>query len=96
VVSTDANKGHALSLIAADLGIDRHDVVAVGDSVNDASMLAWAGLGAGMPHSDAYARDAADLILDPSEDVLSAFLETLIPGGGAGSARLRSASTVSR
>jgi hydroxymethylpyrimidine pyrophosphatase-like HAD family hydrolase len=55
-------------------------VVAVGDSVNDASMLAWAGLGVGMPHSDAYAIDAADLILAAGEDVLERFLEGLLGG----------------
>src|SRR5204863_5869215 len=44
-VAPDANKGHALSLLCADYGIERHDVIAVGDSVNDAPMLAWAGRG---------------------------------------------------
>lgn len=76
-VHPDANKGHSLALICADLGIDRHDVVAIGDSVNDASMLAWAGRGIGMPHSDAYARDAADEVLEPGDDVLAAVLEQL-------------------
>lgn len=77
-VAPEANKGHALSLLCADWGIDRHEVVAVGDSVNDASMLAWAGLGAAMAHADAYARDAADLILEPGATGLVEFLESLI------------------
>jgi Cof subfamily protein (haloacid dehalogenase superfamily) len=77
-VAPEANKGHALSLICADYGIDRDDVVAVGDSVNDAAMLAWAGLGAAMAHADPYARDAADLILEPGEDALAAFLVSLV------------------
>lgn len=77
-VARDANKGHALALLCADLGIDRQDVVAVGDSVNDASMLVWAGLGVGMPHSDAYAVDSADVILPAGEDVLERFLEGLL------------------
>jgi hydroxymethylpyrimidine pyrophosphatase-like HAD family hydrolase len=55
-------------------------VVAVGDSVNDASMLAWAGLGVGMPHSDAYAVDSADMILPAGEQVLERFLEGLLSG----------------
>jgi HAD superfamily hydrolase (TIGR01484 family) len=79
-VAQEANKGHALSLLCADLGIAREEVVAVGDSVNDASMLAWAGLGVGMPHSDAYAVDSADMILSAGEQVLERFLEGLVSG----------------
>jgi HAD superfamily hydrolase (TIGR01484 family) len=58
-----ASKGNGLALVAADLGIERSAVVAIGDSVNDASMLRWAGRGIAMPHSDRYAREAADEIL---------------------------------
>ncbi len=74
-VALDANKGHALSLLCADLGIGREDVVAVGDSVNDASMLAWAGRGIAMPHSDAYALDAADEVLEAGDEALAELLE---------------------
>lgn len=77
-VASDASKGHALSLICADLGIERHETIAVGDSVNDASMLSWAGRGYAMPHSDRYALDAADEVLPPSEDEgLARLLERL-------------------
>ncbi len=88
-VAPDANKGHALSLLCADLGIDRHEVIAIGDSVNDASMLAWAGRGIAMAHSDRYALDAADEVLaaDDAEPV-SRLLEEL-----AGQPALRAAIT---
>lgn len=59
----EASKGNALALLAHDLGIDQQAVLAIGDSVNDASMLRWAGRGVAMPHSDRYARAAADEML---------------------------------
>lgn len=78
-VAPDANKGHALALLAADFGVSRHEVVAIGDSVNDASMLAWAGRGIAMPHADHYAMDAANEVLaQEGDDGLAAFLETLV------------------
>ena len=61
--SPQATKGNALSLLADDLGIKRESVLAIGDSVNDASMLRWAGRGVTLPHCDRYAREAADEIL---------------------------------
>jgi len=80
-VAANANKGHALSLICADLGIDRGETIAVGDSVNDASMLSWAGRGYAMSHSDRYALDAADEVLGPSEDEeLAELLERVARG----------------
>lgn len=78
-VSPDANKGHALSLVAAMLGIDRKATLAIGDSVNDAAMLAWAGTGIALPHSDQYALDAADLVLEgDGEDAVAGVLEKLL------------------
>jgi hypothetical protein len=76
-VAPEANKGHALSLICKDLGIDRQCTVAVGDSVNDAAMLAWAGRGFAMAHADRYALDAADEVLPDSDDPLAELLEHL-------------------
>ena len=61
--SPEASKGNALALLAADLGIPREAVLTIGDSVNDVSMLRWAGHGVTLPHCDRYAREAADEIL---------------------------------
>lgn len=76
-VAPDANKGHALELLCDEMGIGRHEVVAVGDSVNDASMLAWAGRGIAMAHADAYALDAAAEILDDGPGALAKLLSAL-------------------
>lgn len=61
--SPEASKGNALALLAQDLDIPREAVMAIGDSVNDASMLRWAGIGVTLPHADRYARAAADEVL---------------------------------
>jgi hypothetical protein len=79
-VAPDANKGHALSLVCADLGIDRHETVAIGDSVNDAAMLAWAGRGYALAHSDRYAIDAADEVLPDGDEPLARLLESFLRG----------------
>ncbi len=50
-------------MLAEDLGIDQQEVLAIGDSVNDVSMLQWAGHGAAPAHCDRYAKAAADEVL---------------------------------
>ena len=58
-----ASKGNALSVLAEELGIERSEVLAIGDSVNDVSMFQWAGHSAAPEHCDHYARAAAQEIL---------------------------------
>lgn len=63
VHAPQASKGNALNKLAAELGIVREEVLAIGDSVNDVSMLSWAGHSAAPEHCDRYARDSAQEIL---------------------------------
>ena len=58
-----ASKGNALQMLATELGVAQSEVLAIGDSVNDVSMLAWAGHSAAPDHCDRYARAAAREIL---------------------------------
>ena len=58
-----ASKGNALHTLADELGIARDEVLALGDSVNDVSMLSWAGHSASPQHCDRYARESAGEIL---------------------------------
>ena len=55
-----ATKGHALARLARERSIAQSAVLAIGDSVNDVSMLQWAGTGAVPGHCDGYAGAAAD------------------------------------
>ncbi len=48
VVAPGVSKGHALELVARELGVGRADVVAFGDARNDVEMLAYAGYGVAM------------------------------------------------
>ena len=59
-----ASKGNALKQVASELGIDQSAVLAIGDGINDVSMLSWAGQSAAPSHGDAFALDSAKEILD--------------------------------
>jgi Cof subfamily protein (haloacid dehalogenase superfamily) len=63
VHAAEASKGNALSVLAEELGIERSEVLAIGDSVNDVSMFSWAGQSAAPEHCDRYARAAVQEIL---------------------------------
>ena len=55
--------------------------MAIGDSVNDASMLEWAGRGVTLPHADRYARAAADEVLSGHGiDGVAPLLEEVLAG----------------
>jgi Cof subfamily protein (haloacid dehalogenase superfamily) len=63
VHAPDASKGNALRVLAEEFGVERDEVLAIGDSVNDVSMLSWAGHSAAPAHCDPYARESAKEIL---------------------------------
>lgn len=56
------NKGKALAFLAAKLGIQQHEVMAVGDSVNDMDMLEYAGLGVAMGNASDKVKAAANAV----------------------------------
>jgi len=63
VHAPQASKGRALHQLSEGLNIAKHEIIAIGDSVNDVSMLSWAGQSAAPEHSDAYALESAREIL---------------------------------
>lgn len=62
VNSRTANKGTALRVLCAHLGLPIADAMAVGDNTNDLEMLQEAGLGVAMGNADPTARQAADVV----------------------------------
>ena len=61
--NASASKGNALAEMARELSIPQHEVLAIGDSVNDVSMLQWAGQSASPAHGDNHARRATKEVL---------------------------------
>lgn len=57
------SKGSALAKLAAQLGIPREQVIAIGDHENDLPMIEWAGLGLAMGNAIPEVRAAADAII---------------------------------
>ena len=74
-----ASKGNAVSKLAQELGIKQSEVLAIGDSINDVSMLSWAGHSAAPQHCDPYARESAKEILEgDGVDGVAAKLRSII------------------
>jgi len=63
-----ADKGAALQALAAHLGVAREAVMAIGDQGNDATMIAWAGLGVAMASGHADIRAIADWVAPGIEE----------------------------
>jgi Cof subfamily protein (haloacid dehalogenase superfamily) len=59
------SKGDALRRLAAYLDVPQSQVMAVGDQDNDASMIAWAGLGVAMDNGSPAVKAVADWIAPP-------------------------------
>ena len=64
----DANKGAALLALASRLGLDRSQVMAFGDGLNDISMIREAGTGVAMQNAVDEVKAAADLITGSCEE----------------------------
>lgn len=64
----DATKGKALSALAKALGIDMKNVMAIGDTGNDVSMIKAAGLGVAMGNADEQIRSIADVLTATNDE----------------------------
>lgn len=79
ISDAQATKGNALVWACDYLGVDRANTVAFGDSGNDSSMLAAAGLGVAMGNATDEARAAADATCGTNDEAgAGRFLETLL------------------
>ena len=60
--SSETDKGKALKSLAEYLGYTMDNVMAIGDGINDISMIAMAGLGVAMENAEEKVKAAADFI----------------------------------
>ena len=76
VYSSDAGKGKTLVALANMLGVDIADVIAIGDSNNDSTMIENVGLGLAVANAcDALKELADQTICDNSEHIAKYLLE---------------------
>jgi Cof subfamily protein (haloacid dehalogenase superfamily) len=61
-LAAEVSKGNSVAYLARDLGFEREQVMAIGDSGNDTSMVAWAGLGVAMGNASPDVKAAASII----------------------------------
>ena len=67
MIAPGLSKGVALATVAETLGVDRDQVIAIGDEENDVPMLQWAGLGLAMGNAPDSVKQKADAVI-PSVD----------------------------
>lgn len=79
VTHREATKGHAIKHLAAQFGIDRSQIIAIGDSWNDLDMIEFAGLGVAMKNGVDDLKQIADYItLSNNEDGVKHVIEKFI------------------
>jgi hydroxymethylpyrimidine pyrophosphatase-like HAD family hydrolase len=68
ILPAQTDKGTALVKTAGLLGVERGEVLAIGDSMNDEAMIRWAGTGVAMANGDERIKNIADLVTEKTND----------------------------
>lgn len=75
------DKGAGLRWLCDHLDVDADRVIAIGDELNDLSMLQWAGRGVAVANADERVREAADDVIESNlDDGVAIFLERFVSG----------------
>lgn len=79
ITHAQATKGQALKSLASSLGIEREEIMAVGDSYNDIDMIELAGMGVAVDNARREVKEAADFITSShQEDGVAEVVERFI------------------
>jgi Cof subfamily protein (haloacid dehalogenase superfamily) len=77
----DATKGRAVEKLSSILGIKQDEIICIGDSYNDISMIQYAALGVAMANSPQAVKEKADYISKTNdEDGVAAVINKFILG----------------
>jgi Cof subfamily protein (haloacid dehalogenase superfamily) len=68
MIAPGLSKGIALAAVADRLGVERDQVIAIGDEENDVPMLQWAGLGLAMGNAPDAVKRMADAVIPSVDD----------------------------
>lgn len=68
ILPLGVDKGTALQVVAARLGVGREEIIAVGDNLNDLAMIEYAGLGVAMANAPEALRACADFVARSNND----------------------------
>ena len=79
VMNKGVTKGNAVRILAQMYGINREEIIAIGDNENDISMIEYAGLGIAMGNAEELLKRAADHVTgDYQEDGVAEAIEKFI------------------
>lgn len=79
ITSQNVDKWTAISYLIEKLGISKEDVIAIGDNINDKTMLENAGLGVAMENSAPYIKEMAKKVTSSNnEDGVAKIIEEYI------------------
>lgn len=81
IMAGGVSKAKALEYLAGMLKIDRSEIIAIGNSLNDYEMISWAGLGVAMKNSDEELLQKWNIVsqYDNNEDGVAHILERYCP-----------------
>lgn len=83
VLPFGTSKADALQWLTEELGVDRNEVLAVGDERNDLEMLRWAGIGVAMGNAHPEVKAVADWVSESVEaDGCAVAIERFVLGKG--------------
>lgn len=68
IAHPDVNKAEGLRRVCELYGIDREDVIAIGDGSNDIEMIRWAGTGVAMGNAKPAVKEAADAVAPRNDE----------------------------